>query len=234
MTRKIRLLLIISITLNCFVFVFLFGKYIYYYNYDKMHPSIKVSYFQNKDEIFRTMPNDSNEIIFLGNSLTENFEVTEIFKDLRIKNRGIQGDLTIGSLKRIDEVIESRPLKIFIELGINDILTEIPIDTISQNYLLLVRTIKATCPNTKIFVQNILPTIRNTRFYHREPIPIIIQVNKRLENICKDENITYIDLYSHFMLNNKINLSYYYEDGLHLSGKGYEVWKNCIAAFVKD
>mgnify|MGYP000061554644 CR=1 FL=1 len=63
----------------------------------------------------------TDEIIFLGNSITDIGEWTEVWQDIHVKNRGISGDNTFGVLARLDEVVSSKPSKIFIMIGINDI-----------------------------------------------------------------------------------------------------------------
>jgi len=87
----------------------------------EQEPEIKqpdsVPYFIGRNEVFVKLPNDSNEVIMLGNSLTHNFEWHEMFRSVNIKNRGINADVTRGILQRLDEVIESKPIKYLLRLG---------------------------------------------------------------------------------------------------------------------
>jgi hypothetical protein len=69
-------------------------------------------YWHQKETHFRSLPNEANEIIFLGDSITDGCNWSEMFHDLRVKNRGISADITDGVLDRLDEVVESKPLKI--------------------------------------------------------------------------------------------------------------------------
>ncbi|NJM15564.1 MAG: hypothetical protein HC896_09530 [Bacteroidales bacterium] len=77
-----------------------------------------VSYYISRNEVFTKLPNDTNEIIMLGNSLTHNFEWHEVFTDINIKNRGINGDITKGIIQRLREVVESQPKKYLLRLGL--------------------------------------------------------------------------------------------------------------------
>ena len=81
------------------------------------NPPDSVKYFIGRNEVFKNLPNDTDEVIMLGNSLTHNFEWHEIFKNVNIKNRGINSDITRGILQRLNEVVESKPKKIFIGRG---------------------------------------------------------------------------------------------------------------------
>ncbi|MFZ0283244.1 MAG: sialate O-acetylesterase, partial [Bacteroidales bacterium] len=52
------------------------------------------SYWWHSKDMFEKLPDTKNEIIFLGNSITDGAEWFEIFNDKRCKNRGISGDVT--------------------------------------------------------------------------------------------------------------------------------------------
>lgn len=76
-------------------------------------PSIYGTYYDAKRSFFESMPNDTNEIIFLGNSITDMCAWNELFGMANIKNRGISGDVINGVIDRLEEVVSSFPKKIF-------------------------------------------------------------------------------------------------------------------------
>ncbi len=51
--------------------------------------------------------------------------------------------------------------------------------------------------------------------------------------LASQENVTYIDLYSHFVepVTGKMRTEYS-NDGLHLLGKGYKLWVEIIRPYV--
>jgi lysophospholipase L1-like esterase len=100
------------------------------------------SYYQDKKTHFDTLPKSESEIIFLGDSLSDYCEWSELFPNQRIKNRGIAGDTTNGILNRIDEVIASKPQKLFLLIGINDLERGRRIADIVKNYRLILETLK--------------------------------------------------------------------------------------------
>ena len=87
--------------------------------------SYLTTYYGQKVSMFRLLPDTKGEIIFLGNSITDIGEWAEIWNNIHVKNRGISSDNTFGVLARLDEVLSSRPAKIFIMIGINDISREL-------------------------------------------------------------------------------------------------------------
>ncbi len=72
-----------------------------------------------------------------------------VISDNRIKNRGISADVTEGVLLRIDEVTDSKPLKIFIMIGINDLAFGYSKKEILQNFKAIINKIKNDSPKTK-------------------------------------------------------------------------------------
>lgn len=176
------------------------------------------------------LPDGKEEIIFLGNSITDIGEWTEIFQDIRVKNRGISGDNSFGVLDRLKEVTSSSPLKIFLMIGINDLAQKIPDDTIIRNYERIVRKIKTTSPATKIYLESILPTNNEfSEFQRHQNKDIHIRIlNAALGKIAADEGCTFIDLYSRFLgTDGKLDKKYT-NDGLHLKGEGYMLWKRIL------
>ncbi len=73
--------------------------------------------------------------MFLGNSITEMGNWKNVLNDTTVINRGIGGDITYGVLKRLKDITDRRPSKLFILLGINDIGKDIPDAVIADNYL---------------------------------------------------------------------------------------------------
>ncbi|WP_181308650.1 GDSL-type esterase/lipase family protein [Rufibacter sp. XAAS-G3-1] len=175
---------------------------------------------------FRSFPNSSNDIIFLGNSLTANTEWAELLGMPNVKNRGISGDITFGVLERLDEVIEGKPTKVFILIGINDISRNVPDQLILGNYQKMISRIKAGSPKTKIYLQTLLP-VNNTfdKFKnHYNKDEHIAAVNQGLRALAAREKITLIDLHPHFLDKDNRLVKEYTHDGLHLTVAGYQRW----------
>ena len=104
------------------IILFILFSIIASYGQEKKSNEHKFSpFYYHKVSHFRTLPNTKGEIIFLGNSITDYCEWSELFQNSKIKNRGISGDVTDGVLERLDEVTESKPSKIFLMIGINDL-----------------------------------------------------------------------------------------------------------------
>lgn len=198
----------------------------------KWDSTFRPNNYQLKVGLFKSLPNSKKDVIFLGNSITAGVDWNELLGMKHARNRGISGDITFGVLERLDEVIEGKPAKVFILIGINDISRNIPDSLIIGNYRKMISRIQAGSPKTKIYLQTLLPVNNEyTQFKnHYNKDEHILQVNDALKKIAKTNNIQLIDLYPHFQDGTgKLNKQYT-EDGLHLNAAGYQHW----AAILKN
>ena len=56
------------------------------------------TYYYQRTSLFEQLPTSSDDILFIGNSITDGGEWSELFQDPHVKNRGISGDTTWGTL----------------------------------------------------------------------------------------------------------------------------------------
>lgn len=185
------------------------------------------SYYLQKVTQFKLMPKSIGSIIFLGDSITDIGEWSELFGYKTIKNRGISTDNTFGVLARLDETITLKPAKVFLMIGINDLAKKTPDAIILKNIQRIANQLKQYSPNTKLIIQSILPTNNNfTEFMgYQNKDDHIIWLNNELSLFCTNSQLVFVDLYSLFKdENGKLNKRYTY-DGLHLNGEGYQLWK---------
>lgn len=196
----------------------------------KVDTSYKTTYYEQKVTLFRLLPDTKGEIIFLGNSITDIGEWSEIWQNPKVKNRGISGDNTFGVLARLDEVTSSKPEKIFLMIGINDIASGIPDSVIIANHKKIYDRIKAASPKTILYVQSLLPTNADfTEFKrHQNKDEHIRNVNAALQKICKEKGLICIDLYTRFTDKEGKLDKQYTNDGLHINGYGYMLWKQIL------
>ncbi|MBS1627364.1 MAG: family 20 glycosylhydrolase [Bacteroidetes bacterium] len=196
--------------------------------------SLFSTYYWQRATLFQTLPKHNSDIIFLGNSITDGAEWSEIFNDIKIKNRGISGDISAGVIKRLPNMVEGKPAKIFLLIGVNDLSRNISVDSIFTNISLIANYIHYYSANTKLYVQSILPVSDYYKKFstHSTKTNLINQLNTLLKNNAEKLNYTYINLHDYFTdENGKMNPSLS-NDGLHLKGDGYMLWKHIVFPYV--
>ncbi|WP_118194417.1 GDSL-type esterase/lipase family protein [Albibacterium indicum] len=201
-----------------------------------LHDSLFSTYYQQRVSHFRSLPIHPNSIVFLGNSITDGAEWSELFANSSIINRGISGDKTAGILNRLDEITNRKPLKVFLLIGTNDLEHKIPQQEVIDNIFLIARILKQDSPDTKLYIQSILPV---NDFYkkfnnHTKNGKAIEQINTVLSENAVKYSYKFIDLHRSFIdAEGKLKKDLT-NDGLHLNGKAYQEWKELILPFVLE
>lgn len=184
------------------------------------------SHYTQRLDFFRKMPNRKGEIAFVGNSITEGGKWQELIRKKNIINRGISGDVTYGILARLDEVLASKPKKIFLLSGVNDMKRGTPNDVILANFKRMIVMAKTQSPKTKLYMQSLLPVNEAMlpATYAQVKNSKINDLNQKLEALCAAMGVFYINLHPAFADekgNMKKELSL---DGLHLRHASYVYW----------
>jgi lysophospholipase L1-like esterase len=190
------------------------------------------AYWKHKVDQFRMLPNPKGEICFLGDSITDGCNWTELTGDMKVTNRGISGDTAEGVLNRIDEVTSGKPAKIFLMIGTNDLAwakKTVPEtrDTIAK----IIDAIKTQSPGTQIYLQSVLPVIDGMvdKFENKNIVPL----DEALVRVAAEKKVTFVNLVPYFKDQNGQLKKEFTEDGLHLNGKAYSVWYQQIKQYMK-
>lgn len=196
--------------------------------------SIFSTYYHQKITQFRLLPYAAGETIFLGNSITDGGDWNEIFRNSHIINRGISGDITVGVLNRMDEIIRRKPAKVFLLIGINDLARGIAPDSMLSNIEQIVLLLHEGSPGTQVYVQSIFPVNKTLGKFpnHVNKKAQIIYINKELQEKAEEKNFIFINVFNALKdRDGDLDLQYT-NDGLHLLGAGYMVWKHIIYPYV--
>lgn len=193
-------------------------------------------YYYQRKSVFETAPASTGKIIFCGDSITDGGEWSELFGDADILNRGISGDITEGVRNRVDELASKHPSKLFLLIGINDLAAGKSVQTVAENMARMIASLQTKSPQTRIFVQSVLPVNPGFKRFasHTNKTDSILLLNKQLENMSTQRSVRFIDLYKHFHTKEGLLDSTFTNDGLHLTGPGYQLWKTLVFPYVYD
>ena len=115
-------------------------------------------YYFSKRNVEELVPVTGQNIVMLGNSLTERGFWAEYFQGKRVLNRGIGGDCISGMINRVQPIVDGRPKAIFIMGGANDLLfSKISNEKLLQQYERLLDIIARGTPRTRVYIQSLLP-----------------------------------------------------------------------------
>lgn len=183
---------------------------------------------QHRYDLFRYLPIDTGDVVFLGNSITDMHNWNEAFTSLpqgvRIVNRGVSGALTDDILANLDPILNGHPRQIFLMIGTNDLGVGRSPQQVADSVARIVSLIRSRSPQSQLFLQSILPSRVGKRTIANE------QETNRLLQAIADTHSTYIDLWPLLgSLPDDADLSF---DGLHLTAEGYHRWCQRIAPLI--
>ena len=192
-------------------------------------------YYARRATLFDELPIGKKDIVMLGNSLTDGCEFNELMGNSHIKNRGIVGDIVQGMIDRIDPIIKGKPKKLFIMCGVNDISHGVTADSIARATERLIVMVQQGSPRTKIYLQSLLPFNNDVREWKllvgRDHV--VVEANALLEQVARRHGITWINLYPLFADDQGRLRADLTNDGLHLMGPGYLLWRDALRPHLK-
>ena len=172
-----------------------------------------------------------SDIVFFGNSITAGSDFQTNFPDKKIVNLGYPGDNINGMLRRIPMLSAVKPKKVFLMAGTND-LVHIGLEEYTTRYTQLVKTIKDSIPNVTIYIESVLPS--NHKLGNYAPNDKVQKANIALQDIAKNNDCTFIDLYNLYV-DDKNELSIEFtKDGVHLLPTSYNIWTEAIEKYIYE
>ncbi len=179
--------------------------------------------FERKRDFFRHYPVQAGDIVLAGDSITDLGVWDDILPGWPIKNRGISAETSKGLLRRMDAITSGKPAAIFLLIGTNDLPWYLfrTIGIILKTYEQIIQRIQAETPETRIYIQSILP---RSRWY----IFSIHRLNHGLHSLAEEYHCTYVDLYTSFATLRGTIRPEYTNDNLHLLAAGYVHWAELL------
>lgn len=172
------------------------------------------------------------DVAFLGNSITFQSDFQSVFPQISIINLGYPGDNLKGMKRRITMLENPSFKKIFIMAGTNDLIVN-DVETYRADYIQLIETIKARLPQTKIYLQSVLPSNHgfNTKFDYA-PNEKVRQANKMVEVIADSLDCDYINLFDLYVGNDGELPAEFTTDGVHLTQNAYKIWIEAVTPIL--
>lgn len=162
------------------------------------------------------------DVAFLGDSLTDGYDVEKYYPEYVVSNRGIGGDTTFDLEGRLAvSVYELKPKVAVMLIGANNI------DSMFENYESILVGLRDNLPRTKVVLLS-LTSMSGEHWGKNNQLAAYNNVKIRL--LAQKYGFEYVDLYTHlFDLEAGAIRAEYTTDGGHLTEKGYEAVTEKIA-----
>ena len=194
-------------------------------------------YQQKISEFGQMRPVDSTDVVMVGDGLTEYAgDWNKLLQWRHIRNRGIAGDRIKGVASRLHSVLQGKPKALFLMAGTNDILEKETFPTVLHDYIDLINLVRETSPETKLYVQSLLPV--NETFSNEKLSGMtntIASFNVQLRHYCERHRVGYINIFKRFVRHGTNEMRRELtSDGLHLTPFGYKVWAFELKKYLLD
>ena len=229
------LILVVSIMLNSVLLVVISSKN---NSLEEVNNTLEKERDNHKEEV-ESLEKSYTNYLFLGDSITEYYDLDKYFPDIPVVNSGISGDTTDDILSDMKgRVYDYNPSKVFILIGTNDLLEDKTNEEIFNNIKKIVDGIKENRSEAEIYIESIYPVNRSMdkRLYMvgNRQNKDIIEINKMIKDYCTEENLTYINTYDELLDEDGNLKKNYSKDGLHLSSEGYEVVTKTLEKYLNE
>ncbi len=178
---------------------------------------------------------DGGRVVFMGDSITDLWNLEKSFPNLPYVNRGIGWEVTGQMLARFrQDVLQLNPRVVVLLAGVNDVGQGVSTDVTESNLSTMAQL--AAANGMRVIMVSIMPTTE--KWQDRIPNEKIRDLNRWIGKYAKDHGHVYADVWSivgdtDYWLDAK-----YTDDGLHPNEAGYarmaQVYAKAIAAAEKS
>lgn len=125
-----------------------------------------------------------------------------------------------GVTENLEAAAQKAPQVLFLQIGSNDAaLEEGSADIFEEDYRKFLEKVSEKLPNTKIYVNSILP-VQQKVIAETETLADIPEYNKKLQALCKETGAVYLDN------SDLVTEECYKDDGKRMRKKYYTAWIN--------
>jgi lysophospholipase L1-like esterase len=183
-------------------------------------------------------------IAMLGDSLTYRFDRLHTVPDCEMHNFGMDGAVTGDVLAGLGRVFAVRPDKIFLQIGINDVLSmyclwseaepdlRASLEGIAGRHETICLTLRRGAPQSALHVCSLLPVACGIDSYGRAN-KAIRMLNGMYEKTARDTGAVFINLYEKVADADGGLGADYDLDGVHLRPAAYAVWLEALLPFLR-
>jgi lysophospholipase L1-like esterase len=175
---------------------------------------------------FETLPVRAGDVVFLGDTLVAGGLWCELFPDRSVRNRGIVGDTSAGVLARLHQVSEGDPGAVVLMVGTFDVLGGRPRRETVANVETIVTRLGEESPGARVLLLSVLPR-------DEEAVMSVDRLNADYAAVAERLGVDFLDLSPDFATDEGLLDPALSNDGLHLNGPGYQLFRARVGAWLE-
>ena len=218
--KIVTIILLVTLPVTTALATFFIVRAVSQYNYEKKQQKLYQAAYEMHYQDRCTLFEEENkhlsdvDVAFIGDSLTEGYDVKSYYPQYNVVNRGIGGDTTFGVEKRLQvSAYDVHPKVATLLIGANNF------DSMFENYENILKGFKDNIPTTRIILLSLTSMTKNWGRNNQKAQ----KNNERIKAYAEQYSYTYVDLYHPLLDENTNELKLEYTtDGGHLTPLGYE------------
>ena len=179
------------------------------------------------NEKLKAQPADPQRVVFLGDSITDGWKLTQYFPGKPYVNRGISGQTTPQMLVRMfEDVINLKPAAVLIYAGTNDIAKNTGAETaemVEENFQAMTELAEAHGIRVILCAVTPVADYGPRKMTDGRPPADILKLNAWLKQYAARAHAVYADYYSALADEKGMLKEGMSRDGLHPNEKGYDL-----------
>ena len=154
--------------------------------------------FKEADAVLPAPKPGEDRVVFMGDSITEEWKLEHSFPGKPYINRGISGQTSPQMLVRFrQDVIDLKPKVVIILAGTNDIMENTGPMTVEQSGENIASMADlATANNIRVVLCSVLPSSEFAWSPELKPAPRIVELNAWIKQYAAEKGYVYVDYYS--------------------------------------
>jgi lysophospholipase L1-like esterase len=204
---------------------------------DQLQDWNQIGRYHADDEKLMAEAADPHRVVFLGDSITDGWNLAQYFPGKPYVNRGIGGQTTPQMLVRMfPDVIDLKPAALVILAATNDIARNTGPETltmIEENFQAMAELARAHGIRVIFCLLTPISDYTQNKQTERRPPADILKLNAWLRDYAAKTQATVADYYSALVDDKGMLKDGYSQDGLHPNAKGYELMAPVAEAAIE-
>ncbi|MEY4386524.1 MAG: hypothetical protein RLY20_1807 [Verrucomicrobiota bacterium] len=186
---------------------------------------------QSLEAAAQTNPPPKDCVLFVGSSFVKRWRtLAEDFPGVPVVNHGFGGSQLADSYHFAERIVTPfHPRQVVLYAGSNDINAKKDPALVFGNLVALLTKLRAALPQTRLSYISVAPTPKRW-----EQVDKVRRFNREAAAYCQKHGIDFIDIFP-LMLgpDGQPKPDIFVEDRLHMNEKGYALWREAVAPFLK-
>jgi acyl-CoA thioesterase-1 len=181
----------------------------------------------------RLLHERTDRIVFIGDSITELWNLSMFFPGRSYVNRGIDSQTTYQIVLRFhQDVLDLHPKAVVILAGINDLggkMGHVSLEQTESNYEAMAEM--AMSHKVEVIFASVLPVAEARA--EKLPPERILALNAWLKSYCAHSGATYLDYFSRMVDERGFLQTRLSDDGVHPNAQGYELMASTAESAIQ-